>query len=61
MQNNGPCALCSQASEDIHHLLHGCVYNREVWYRLLRRTGLQSLTPALNTVLNSVANSAKQC
>jgi hypothetical protein len=46
LQNSGPCALCSQAREDIHHFFLGCVYSREVWFHLLRRLGLQRLTPS---------------
>jgi hypothetical protein len=45
MQNSEPCALCSQAPEGIHHLLLGCVYSREVWFRSMRHPGLHHLTP----------------
>jgi hypothetical protein len=45
LQNNGPCALCSQANETIDHLTISCVFSKEVWFRLLRVAGFQYLTP----------------
>lgn len=45
--NNGPCALCSQETETIDHLLLGCVFSREVWFKLLRASGSQALAPAI--------------
>lgn len=44
LQNSGPCALCDQESETLEHLLLGCVYSREVWFRLLCFSGLEYLT-----------------
>jgi hypothetical protein len=44
MQNNGDCALYSQAAESISHLLQFCAYSREVWFRLLRPAGFPQLT-----------------
>jgi hypothetical protein len=46
LQNNGPCALCLQASEAIQHLLLGCLYSREGWFHLLQSVGLQRFFPA---------------
>jgi hypothetical protein len=46
LQNSGHCALYSQAAETIHHLLLGCSYNREVWFRVSGRAGLQHLAPS---------------
>jgi hypothetical protein len=46
LQNNGPCALCSQADESIDHLTISCVYSKEVWFRLLRAAGFQYLVPS---------------
>lgn len=40
LQNNGPCALCSQQPETLQHLLLSCPFSREVWFRLLRTPGL---------------------
>ena len=39
------CPLCDQASETIDHLLIGCVFTREFWFRFLSQVGLQSLSP----------------
>jgi hypothetical protein len=44
LQNNGPCALCSQADETIDHLTISCVFSKEVWFGLLRVAGFQYLT-----------------
>jgi hypothetical protein len=40
------CAFCCQHDESIHHLLLGCVYSREIWFKTLFRTGWQHLVPA---------------
>ncbi|TVU51343.1 hypothetical protein EJB05_02762, partial [Eragrostis curvula] len=45
LPNHGLCALCDQEPEEIDHLLLGCVYSRECWFKLLRHSGTQSLTP----------------
>ena len=37
--------LCDQDEEDINHLLSTYVFAREFWFFLLRRVGLQVLTP----------------
>jgi hypothetical protein len=39
------CPDCDQAEETINHLLLECVFAREFWFNLLRRAGLQALTP----------------
>lgn len=39
------CLLCDQEEEDIHHLLIGCVFARQVWFHLLQYVGLESLAP----------------
>lgn len=51
LQNSGPCSLCSQHDETIDHLLLGCVYSREVWFKMLRPLILQRLTPTANSIL----------
>jgi hypothetical protein len=39
------CPLSDQASETINHLLMGCIFTREFWFRFLSQVGLQSLSP----------------
>lgn len=51
LSNSGPCALCGQAPETIEHLLFACVFAREVWFKLLRPSGLQNITPSPQAVL----------
>jgi hypothetical protein len=36
LQNSGFCALCSQSSETMEHLLVSNVYNWEHWFKLLQ-------------------------
>jgi hypothetical protein len=39
------CPLCDQEEETIQHLLISCVFARQFWYLLLRRSGLPNLSP----------------
>ena len=39
------CPHCEQEEETINHLLVSCVFAREFWFVLLRRMGLQALSP----------------
>jgi hypothetical protein len=39
LQNNGPCALCSQEVELLDHLFLGCSYSREFLLLILSRVG----------------------
>jgi hypothetical protein len=39
--------MCDQAPETINHLLVGCTFAREFWFRFLSQVGLQSLSPQL--------------
>jgi hypothetical protein len=48
LQDSVTCALCSQGTETIHHLLLACVFSREFWFLLLRRVGMQRFTPSSN-------------
>jgi hypothetical protein len=45
LQDNDRCSLCSQVNETVTHLLLNCSYSKEVWFRILRRSGHHSLTP----------------
>ena len=47
LQDDDGCALCSQASETVSHLLAGCVVTREVWFRVLVPVGLHQLMDTL--------------
>lgn len=51
LQVQANCALCDQADESSDHLLASCVFSREVWFQLLRLTGLQNLAPGSDAVL----------
>jgi hypothetical protein len=47
LQNNGPCALCSQCDEHIDHLVLSCAFSRQVWFNFLRRCNWhQHLAPS---------------
>jgi hypothetical protein len=48
LRNNGLCTLCKQSKETISHMVLGCVYSREIWFRGLRRCGWQHLTPRVD-------------
>jgi hypothetical protein len=39
------CMFCDQADEDIQHVLVGCVFAREFWYKILASVGLQTCAP----------------
>jgi hypothetical protein len=45
LANSDDCALCGQLIETMNHLLVGCVFSREFWYRFLHRFDWQALTP----------------
>jgi hypothetical protein len=45
MKDDASCILCYQADESIDHLLLGCCYTREVWARLLVRSGRHDVCP----------------
>jgi hypothetical protein len=47
LQNNGPCALCSQETETISHLFLQCSFSREIWYRSLQVQGFHALAPSV--------------
>ena len=39
------CPLCDQAGESIQHLLISCGFARQVWFIILQRLGLSSISP----------------
>jgi hypothetical protein len=45
MRDDAYCACCCQEEETINHLLVGCSYAREVWFKVLRSCGWQGLMP----------------
>ena len=45
LQQDDHCALCSQEPETISHLLVGCSFSRQVWYRVLLRGRWHSVSP----------------
>ena len=50
LQDSDDCALCSQASETINHLLVTCVFTKEVWFLVLHAFGLQQLASNPNII-----------
>lgn len=44
------CPHCSQEDEDIQHLLVGCVFARQFWFKLLQDVGIEVLAPQLTEV-----------
>jgi hypothetical protein len=46
LPNNVPCDFCDQMDETLDHLLVGCVFSRETWFKLLRRCGWSQVSPA---------------
>jgi hypothetical protein len=51
LQSSADCALCSQESETISHLLVQCVFSREIWFKVFRRFEWQQLCPAQDDCL----------
>jgi hypothetical protein len=50
LQSDDTCTLCSQSVETVDHLLLGCVYNRELWFKALR-CGWQRVHPSSDDIL----------
>ena len=50
LQDDDSCALCAQLPETINHLLIGCSFSREVWFRVLLGVGWVSIAPTIHTV-----------
>jgi hypothetical protein len=45
LRDDALCAFCNQKEETIGHLLVGCSYAREVWFKILSRCGWQDTMP----------------
>ena len=45
LQDDDSCTLCSQSPEEIDHLLVGCPFSREVWFRFFYKFGWGILAP----------------
>ena len=45
LQQQDLCALCNQESETISHLLVGCSFSRQIWYRILLRGRWHAVSP----------------
>jgi hypothetical protein len=39
------CPLCDQREETVQHILISCVFVKDIWFRVLSKVGLQSLSP----------------
>jgi hypothetical protein len=39
LRDDDSCALCNQGPETVDHLLTGCIFSREFWFKFLRRYG----------------------
>jgi hypothetical protein len=48
LQDSVACALCSPGTETIDHLLLGCVFAREVCYKVLMHCGWQHLASVVD-------------
>ena len=53
LQESTTCVLCGEEDEMVDHLLACYVYMRELWYRLLRPSGWDQLTPSPGSSLSS--------
>jgi hypothetical protein len=45
LQDDDDYAFCSQLAESIDHLLVGCPFSREVWFKCFRRIGWHGMAP----------------
>jgi hypothetical protein len=53
LQDSAECALCGQEDETVDHLLVGCVFTRDLWFRLLWPRGWEPLLPSLGCRLSA--------
>ena len=49
LQSDDTCVLCSQLPETIDHLLVGCPFSREIWFKVLRWLGWEMVAPSTHT------------
>jgi hypothetical protein len=49
LQTDNHCALCSQESELVDHLMVQCVFSREVWFLTLCRCVWEALAPYMES------------
>ena len=49
LQSDDTCVLCSQLPETIDHLLVGCPFSRENWFKVLRWLGWEMVAPSTHT------------
>jgi len=49
LQNDDTCVLCCQLSETIDHLLIGCSFSREVWFKALQWMRWEAVAPTTQT------------
>ena len=54
LQDDDTCVLCNQMSETIDHLLLGCPFSREIWFKGLRRLSWEAVTP--NFQISNIAD-----
>jgi hypothetical protein len=47
MDHPEKCPLCDQEQENLDHMLIGCVFTREFWFKLLSQVNIQNLAPQL--------------
>jgi hypothetical protein len=46
LPNIGSCTFCDQEDEMTDHLLVGCAFGQETWFKVLRHCGWSQATPA---------------
>jgi len=51
LQDHGECILCGQEPETASHLFLGCVFAREIWFKLLHPIGWVSIMPQQEEIL----------
>jgi len=54
LQDSAECVLCGQEDETMDHLLASCVFTRELWFRLLRPSGWEQLSPSSHSPLSTL-------
>ncbi|CAN6352890.1 unnamed protein product [Urochloa humidicola] len=52
LQANATCTLCDQENETSDHILFRCSYSAQVWWEVLHRLGIQSISPSASMRLH---------